>query len=88
MRKLRRVLVTAVAVAGLVVPAGPALANPPDSDPTCGHGQQSGQECAGDNGSDGCEGANEADENRDENSDDGFGLVTDILSEGEEGDCS
>lgn len=87
MRRLRKMLVAIVAVAGLMVPAGPALANPPDSDPTCDNAQQTGEECAGDNGSDGCEGINEADDNRDENSDDAFDLVTDILSEGSEGDC-
>lgn len=62
---------------------------PPDEDPTCDRSeqQQSGEACPGDNGDEGCQGINVAEGHVPPEAEDAFDLVTDILSEGEEGDC-
>lgn len=79
----------AVLFTGLMLFSGVAMATPPNEDPTCGNpgGPASGQECAGDNGSPGCEGVLIAEERAPEQADPAFDLVTDILSEGPEGEC-
>jgi len=59
---MRRGLLAYLMAAALVVGTGAAMADPPSSDPTCGRGQQSGQECAGDNGAPGCEGIGRAED--------------------------
>lgn len=88
MRTKKRFL--AIFFSGLMVFSGVATASPPDEDPTCGNpgGPASGQECAGDNGSAGCDGINTAREHAEDTpAADAFDLVTDILSEGLEGEC-
>lgn len=79
----------AVLFAGLMLFSGVAMANPPDEDPTCDNpgGPASGEECAGDNGSPGCDGVNEARQHTPPEAEDAFDLVTDILSMGPEGEC-
>lgn len=84
MRKVALVLLLIIAV-GI---SGVAMAQPPEDDPTCGHGTQSGHPCAGDNGGEGCRGLNEADQHNPEESDPAMDLVTDILGAGIENDCS
>lgn len=66
MRKRILTLLTA----GFLAFAPAAFAAPPDGDPSGGNGE---------NGSAGCQGIEQADENRDGNSDDAFDLVKDIL---------
>lgn len=83
---MRRALLAALAVATLSG-GGIAVANPPDEDPTCERGTQSGNECAGDNGGDGCDGIRRADPFTPEEADDALDLVTDILGEGNESAC-
>lgn len=86
---MRRLFVAAVAAVSLTI-GGPAVANPPDSDPTCGNsgGPASGEECAGDNGAPGCEGIDRARETpAGEAAADALDLVTDILGEGAESEC-
>lgn len=80
----------AVLFTGLLMFSGVAMATPPDDDPTCGNpgGPASGEECPGDNGSPGCEGINRAREFADQTpAADAIDLVTDILSEGLDGEC-
>lgn len=51
---MRKLIMAAAIAAGLTL-GGPALANPPEDDPTCDRA-----DCAGDNGNQGCEGLDEA----------------------------
>lgn len=83
---MRKALLGA-AIAALSFGVTGATAAPPDDDPTCDNAQQTGAECAGDNGAPGCQGINTAEPFVDENAGDAFDLVTDILDIGDEGDC-
>lgn len=85
---VRKVLV-ALAALTMSFLGGSALASPPETDPTCDNpgGPASGQECAGDNGSPGCDGINIADGHTPDQAEPAMDLVTDILSIGDEGEC-
>lgn len=83
---MRRALLAALAAATLST-GGVAFANPPDADPTCDRGTQSGNECAGDNGGPGCDGIRRAEPYTPEEAEDALDLVTDILGEGNESGC-
>lgn len=75
-------LILLMAFAGVAV-AGPG---PREGDPTCGNpgGPASGQECAGDNGNEGCDGINVAENTpAGEAAEDALDLVRDILEQGE-----
>ena len=72
---MRKAIVAALVALAFGLGA-PALADPPNGDPTCETPQQSGPACAGDNGGRGCQGVNRAPDNP------GTDLVSDILEPG------
>lgn len=86
---MRRLLIVLLAAALMVVPAGVAFADPPDSDPTCreGPGTDRSGECPGDHGAPGCEGIETAREFTPEEASPALDLVESILGVGAEGDC-
>jgi hypothetical protein len=78
-RQMTRKLIVSVAALAMTFLGGSALAGPPDEDPTCGHGTQSGKECAGNNGEAGCDGIGIAGDHANDAAGDALGLVNDIL---------
>jgi hypothetical protein len=84
---MRKFVVVLTLILALML-ASIALAQPPDSDPTCGRGNQPDPEaCRGDNGAPGCQGINRARDKNAPQSDPAMDLVTDILGEGSESEC-
>lgn len=84
MRKyaLVMLLILVLMVAGVAFAQGP-----PDDDPTCDNPQQSGQDCAGDNGAPGCQGIEEAEDHTPDEAEPAMDLVNNILGDGPDGEC-